>query len=71
MPTSQIIYPNLRAEMARRNISIQCIAKAIETGRDTAGAKLSGKRRLFFEEAIAIMDTFFPDEDIRHLFEKE
>lgn len=71
MPTSNTIYPNLRAEMARQNITIQDIANVIKTGRDTAGAKLSGKRPLHFDEAIAITDTFFPHEDVRQLFKKE
>lgn len=42
MPAANIKYPNLRAEMARKNITIQDIAEVITTGRDTAGAKLSG-----------------------------
>nr|DAU79087.1 MAG TPA: Regulatory protein [Caudoviricetes sp.] len=71
MPTSNTIYPNLRAEMARRNITIREIAAVIQTGRDTAGAKLSGKRPLHFDEAIAIADAFFPHEDVRQLFKKD
>ena len=71
MSSSKIIYPNLRAEMARKNVSVQDIAKAIQTGRDTAGAKLAGKRPLHFDEVIAIADSFFPGEDVRQLFKKE
>lgn len=71
MGSAKIIYPNLRAEMARQNILIQDISKAIKTGRDTASAKLSGKRPLYYDEAITITDTFFPNEDVRHLFEKD
>lgn len=71
MPASKIIYPNLRAEMARKNVSVQDISEVIETGRDTAGGKLSGKRPLLFDEAIAITDRFFSDKDIRYLFKKE
>lgn len=71
MATSNIMYLNLRAEMARKNLSIQDIANAIHVGRDTAGAKLSGKRPLHYDEAITITDTFFPNEDVRYLFEKD
>lgn len=71
MPSANIIFPDLRAEMARQNITIQDIANVIKTGRDTAGAKLSGKRPLHLDEAIAITDTFFPHEDVRQLFKKE
>ena len=69
MGSAKIIYPNLRAEMARQNILIQDISKAIKTGRDTASAKLSGKRPLYYDETIT--NTFFPNEDVRHLFEKD
>ena len=71
MAAANIIFPNLRAEMARRNLSIQDVAKAIKTGRETAGAKLSGQRPIHLDEAITITDTFFPNEDVRHLFEKD
>ena len=71
MPAANIKYPNLRAEMARKNITIQDIAEVITTGRDTAGAKLSGKRPLHLDEAIAIFDTFFPYADMRCLFDME
>lgn len=71
MSASNIIYPNLRAEMARKKISIQDISKAIQSGRDTAGAKLAGKRPLHYDEATAIAETFFPDIDIRYLFKKD
>lgn len=71
MPSANIIFPDLRAEMARQNITIQDIANVIKTGRDTAGAKLSGKRPLHLGEAIAITDAFFPGKDVRQLFKKE
>lgn len=71
MASANIKFPNLRAEMARRNISIQDIAKGIKTGRDTAGAKLSGKRPIHLDEAVKITDTFFPGEDVRYLFALE
>lgn len=71
MPKAKIKYPNLRAEMARKNVTIQDIAKAIGTGRDTAGAKLSGKRPLHLDEALTIADALFPGENIKHLFAEE
>lgn len=71
MPASKIIFPNLRAEMARKKITIQDIANVIKTSRETAGAKLSGKRTLSFEDAATIADTFFPGADILQLFKKE
>lgn len=71
MASANIKFPNLRAEMARKNISIQDIAKVIKTGRDTAGFKLSGKSPLHLGEVFKITDTFFPGEDVRYLFALE
>lgn len=71
MPRDKIAYPNLRAEMARSNISIQDIARAIGTARDTAGAKLSRKRPISLNEAFEIANTFFPDKDVHFLFQTQ
>ena len=69
MSRDKIAYSNLRAEMARSGITIQDIAKAIGTSRDTAGAKLSRKRPISLDEAFVIVDAFFPDKDISFLFQ--
>lgn len=65
---SSIAYSNLRAEMARHHISVQDIAAAINTNRDTAGRKLSGKSQFSLPEAFKIVRTFFPSMEIGYLF---
>ena len=70
MMRSCIVFPNLRAEMARKRISIQDIAQELKKDRTTIGAKLSGKRPIHLEEAFAIIDAFFPELDVYYLFAK-
>lgn len=67
---SCIAFPNLRAEMARKGVSIQDIARELKKDRTTIGAKLSGKRPIHLEEAFAIIDAFFPELDVHYLFAK-
>lgn len=62
------MFSNLRAEMARKQITIQEIAKAIGVGRDTASQKLSGKTPITLTEAFKIEELYFPDSDVRYLF---
>lgn len=71
MSKDQIAYPNLRAEMARKGVRIQDIARKMGVGRDTVGAKLSLKRKISLDEAITIADTFFPEQDFRFLFQTQ
>ncbi len=68
MSKDQIAYPNLRAEMARKGVRIQDIARKMGVGRDTVGAKLSLKRKISLDEALIIADNFFPGQDLKYLF---
>ena len=68
MSAAKNAYPNLRAEMSRRNVTVQDIAEAIGRGRDTVGKKLARERPLHYDEAVIIADAFFQDVDIRYLF---
>lgn len=61
-------YPNLQAEMARNNISMQQIATVLDKSRNTVTGKLSGKQPMNLDEAFKITRTFFPDKDILDLF---
>lgn len=65
---NNIMFSNLRAEMARKPITIQGIASAIGICRDAASQKLSGKTPITLAEAFEIEKTYFPDSDIRYLF---
>lgn len=68
MAASNIVYMNLRAEMARKNIGVQDIGHTLCVNRDTAGRKLSGKAPITLSEAFKIINAHFPGADIRYLF---
>lgn len=70
MRSSKIMFANLRAEMARNQISIKDIAKNIGVNRDTMGRKLSGKSPIYLNEAFKIREEFFPEKEIPFLFEE-
>ena len=61
MNYSNIHYVNLRAEMARGNIGIGQMAKALHISRDTMARKLAFRMR----------DQFFPSCSIEALFREE
>lgn len=62
------MYPNLRAEMARKGIGIQEMANMIGCTRDTMSSKLSGKTKISFEEASKIERCFFNGTGVDYLF---
>lgn len=65
---AQIIYSNVRAEMARRNITISMMAECLGVNRDTMSNKLSNKTRINLDEAFKIQKKFFPDVGVENLF---
>lgn len=67
---SNVIYANLRAEMARREIGILDISKKLGMNRDTLSRKLSGKSPLYLSEAVEIQQRLFRDVDIKELFRR-
>ncbi|EHR0218378.1 XRE family transcriptional regulator [Clostridium perfringens] len=70
MRTSNIMFSNLRAEMARKQITIKKIAELLEINRDTAGRKLSGKAPLYLSEALIINKELFPNKNVTYLFKE-
>lgn len=67
---SSIMFSELRAEMARKKITIKQLADEVEVNRDTMGGKLSGKRPLYLHEAFVIQRAFFPNKDVITLFKE-
>lgn len=65
------MYPNLRAEMARKNITTEAIAEALDIDPRTARKKLSGESQFTIVECQKVNDTFFPDCDLDYLFEQK
>ncbi len=66
-----IKYENLRAEMGRRNLSKLDISKLTGINRDTLSRKLSGKSKLYLNEAFEIQTAAFPEVDIAILFKED
>ena len=67
---NNIKYRNLRAEMARENVTMVDIARKLWFNRDTLARKLSGKSPLYIGEAFAIRDEFFKGKTLEYLFEE-
>jgi len=66
------MYPNLNAELARRNIKRTDIAKDLFNGRTaTVSDKLNGRYPLQLSEAIKIKKRYFPELELGYLFELE
>ncbi len=67
---NNIVFENLRVEMARKQLSIAEIAKYLGIARDTLGYKFSGKRPINLDETLRIARKFFPEKDIYYLFKE-
>ena len=65
---SIIKYENLRAEMARRKLTLKQISDVIHMNRDTLSRKLSGKSPLYLDEAFEVQKAFFPEMKVEYLF---
>lgn len=70
MKRNNIMYENLRVEMARRNLAIMDIARETNMNRDTLSRKLSGKSPLYLDEAFKIQMSLFADVEISELFKE-
>ncbi|HAT4162155.1 TPA: XRE family transcriptional regulator [Clostridium perfringens] len=64
------MFSNLRAEMARKQITIKKIAELLDINRDTAGRKLAGKAPLYLSEALLINKELFPNKNVTYLFKE-
>lgn len=65
------MYANLEAEIARRRIPKEEIAKSIGKTYATFTTKLNGKSSFLYEEALTIQENFFPSMDIKYLFRRD
>ena len=62
------MYNNLKAEMARHDMSAPDLARALGITEKTARNKLQGKTPFTVPEAIIIQRDLFPQCDILYLF---
>ncbi|MDC4242398.1 hypothetical protein NE398_19900 [Clostridium tertium] len=64
------MYNNLEAEIVRKRINKQDIAKEIGRTYNTLNLKIAGKYHFTYDEALAIQEKFFPEYDLKKLFKK-
>lgn len=64
------MYNNLEAEIVRKRIKKQDIAKEIGRTYNTLNLKIAGKYHFTYDEALVIQEKFFPEYDFKKLFKK-
>lgn len=64
------MFPNLKAEMARKNVTISDLARAIHRTDRSVRDKVSGKGDFSWSEINTIRDQFFHGQSIGYLFSK-
>ena len=62
---------NLKTEIARRKLSQAKIARTIGIGEKTMSNKVTEKNEFSRKEMYLIHDLFFPDTDMRYLFDSD
>ena len=65
------MFPNLRAEMARRNLTIEKMAESCGVSTQTMSLVLSGKRRLTYSMALSIKNALDVDIPLEILFDEK
>lgn len=65
------MYPNLRAELARKDISIPQLAELTGIKTTTLYDKYNGRSAFTLDEAVLIRDSLGLDMSIDELFRKE
>ena len=65
------MFPNIRAEMARNNLTARNMASNLNLDERTLGNKLKGKTEFTWGEVQRIHTRFFPNCSIEYLFEQE
>ncbi|MBP1992520.1 hypothetical protein [Paenibacillus eucommiae] len=63
------MFPNIRAEMARKNLTIAAMAEVLKINERTLGSKLLGKTEFTWTEVSKIRQLFFPSCSVEYLFE--
>ncbi|MBP1999717.1 transcriptional regulator with XRE-family HTH domain [Paenibacillus shirakamiensis] len=65
------MYKNLRAEMAKSNVTIGEIAEFLGVRYATVSDKMNGKSRFYYDEASKIKHCYFSDCSLEYLFQSE
>lgn len=65
------MYPNLRAEMGRKNVDLSTLAEALGITLQTVSRKFNGKNDWTYHEAVAVKNYLSVDIPLEELFEEE
>ena len=65
------MFPNIRAEMARKGITAIEMAERLQMSRHTLTNKLYGRSEFSIADAMRIRDLFFPNCSLEYLFEQD
>lgn len=68
---SMIMYYNLKAELARKNVTAKQVANVWGVHENTAYKKINGVSPITIEEAFKLKAEIFPDLELKYLFEKD
>ena len=66
-----MIFPNLKAEMSRFDVSGKMVASALGIAESTTSAKLNDPDRISIAECKTIEERFFPGMGVDYLFSLE
>ena len=61
-------YSNLKAELARKGVSIEEVSKMLNIHRNSVTNKINGETPFTVEEAFKIHDRYFPKLSLDYLF---
>lgn len=64
------MFPNLRAEMGRKNVDLTTLAEVLGITLQTVSRKFNGKSEWTYNEAIAIKNYLDVDMSVEELFSK-
>lgn len=65
------MYDNLKAEMAKKGITIDALARLLGVHRNTIQNKLDGDSEFTIGQAEVISETMFPEFTIKYLFHRK
>lgn len=68
---SDVVFPNLEAEMARSKITQAKLAEILGITPTTLSFKLNGKSTLSLRECVEIKKKAFPDKSLDYLFQTD
>lgn len=65
------VYPNLIAEMARKGISYKDLYTVAGISGKSLYNRMRGENEFTWPEVLAIHEAYFPDLDLKYLFQKK